>query len=473
MPRSTSSSPRRRGQALVFIMMALVILFFMVLWSADMHRFISVKDRSQNAGDAATLAAARWQATSLNLVGELNLLHVLALAAGDDRAVDLVTNTQARLCYTGPMTGFAASQQAAKLNGIPSNDEFTDFVRERASVVRKGYAGKFGTNSSAFEEPYANGWAEYAAMIDAVADDGVAAGADNAVFYTDYSGAHTLLDPGFYDAIAGHTWCWFHFHEPKLLTSYTSHTWWPALPAPIRPHYSNSEFYSLRLSPSRHALRHILREDALLPLADEAGHPVPADATNVWDRTDQVWYVYSGPEWGRWNSLDDPFPVKGHVREEYDYEGADAVAHVETSVERFSPGGNPTSETGDGVVWTAAGKPFGYLDPEGGLKTVPNAYGLVLPAFRDVRLMPIDASTGGSGGSFKMSWRRHISEHLGPYMKHGISACRGDCWYCRRLITWEQAEFRATGAEWLKKNSARCTVTTGGGGDHGGSQHAH
>ena len=100
----------RSGQAIAFVLMALVILFFVVLWSADLHRFISAKDRSQNAGDAATLAAARWQATSLNLMGELNLLHVLALAAQDETAVHLVTSTQARLCYTGPMTAFAASQ---------------------------------------------------------------------------------------------------------------------------------------------------------------------------------------------------------------------------------------------------------------------------------------------------------------------------------------------------------------------------
>lgn len=474
MPLSISSRPRRRGQALLFIMMALAILFFMVLWGADLHRFISVKDRSQNAGDAATLAAARWQATSLNLMGELNLLHVLALVANDDASVDLITNTQSRLCYTGPMTGFAASQQAAKLNGIPVNDAFTDFVRERSSIVRKGYAGTFGTGTSAFEEPYENAWAEYANMIDAVADEGIAAGPDNAVFYSDYSGSHTLLDEGFYNAIAGRTWCWFFFHAPRLLSSYTGYTWWPALPEPIHPHYSNSEFFSLRLSPTIRELHSIVREDVLHPIAEEAGHPFTRPTTNVWNRAGQMWFAYNGVEWGPWQSLDDPFPVEGDVRDEYNYEGADAVVRVETVVERFSPGRAPSGETGDGIVWTAAGKPFGYLEPEG-VKTIPNAYGLVIPAFRDVRLMPIDASTGGSGGSFKMSWRRHISEHLEPYVRGGISACRADCWYCRRLVTWENEAFRRTGATWLEKNSDRCKITPGGGGGggHGGSQHAH
>ncbi len=478
LPPSVGTRPAGvRGQAIVFLLMALVILFFVLLWSADLHRFISVKDRSQNAGDAATLAAARWQATSLNLMGELNLLHALALAAGDAAAVDLVTNTQARLCYTGPMTAFAAAQQAAKLNGIPVHDEFTDFVRERAAVVRTGYAGNFGSNASAFVEPYPGAWSEYAAMIDAVAADGVAAGADNAVFYTDASGAHTLLDTGFYDAIAGRIWCWFHFHAPKLLTSYTSPSWWDPLPNLPRPHYANSEFFSLRLSPSLRPLRAVVggHPDRLLGLAEDAGHPLPfpsAETNDYWNAESQVWYVYSGHEWGRWNTLDPPFPVKGHIRPEYDYEGADAVARVETSVERFTTGADGAGAGGDSVVWTAAGKPFGYLEPDGA-KVVPNAYGLVLPAFRDVRLMPIDAATGGAGGSFKMAWRRHITEHLPDYLRRGTAACRPNCWYCRQLIVWENPVFRKNGAEWLRKNSDRCTVTGGGPGDSGGTQHAH
>ena len=478
MRRSTSSSERRRrssGQTLLFLMMALAILFFVVLWTADLHRFVSVKDRSQNAGDAATLAAARWQATSLNLVGELNLLHILALAAGDAAAVDLVTGTQARLCYTGPMTGFAASQQAAKLNGIPVNDEFTSFTRERAAIVRLGYGGAFGTGATAFQEPYPGTWREYADMIESVAAEGIAAGADNAVFYTDFSGNHTLLDTGFYDAVAGRIWCWFHLHEPKLLSSYTTYAWWPDLPFLPRPHYANSEFYSLRLHPTQRTLRQTAPDEATLRgLAADAGHPLPATLSNAWDRAGQTWYAYSGAEWGRWDSLDDPFPVRGRVRTEYDYEGADAVARVETSVERFSPGApTPMGETGEGIVWTAAGKPFGYLEPEG-RRVVPNAYGLVLPAFRDVRLMPVDAATGGSGGSFRMAWRRHISEHLFPYLKHGTSACLPSCWYCRQLLVWERPEFRQAGVEWLRKYSDSCTVVPGGsGGDHGGSRHAH
>ena len=473
MPRSTCTDRRRRGQAVSFVLMALVILFFVFLWSADLHRVIAAKDDSQNAGDAAALAAARWQASSLNLMGELTLLHALALAAGDEAAVSLVTNTQARLCYTGPMTAACAAQQAAMLNGIPANDDFATFVRMRAAIVRKGYAATFGGAGSVFEEPYPGAWDEYAAMLDALADGGIAAGPDNAVFYTDVTGGHTLLDKGFYRAVAGQTWCWFHLHNPKLLEDYTGPSWWPPLPVLFRPNFANSEIFSLRLAPSWRALRSFGSERELEALADEAGHPLPlaGGMSNAWHRADQLWYVYDGPQWGHWDALDAPFPVTGKVRPEYDYEGADAVVRIETTLERFSP--EATGASGDAIVWTAAGKPFGYLDAEG-RRIPPNTYGLVLPAFRDIRLMPVDASTGGSGGSFDLRWREHLALHLFPYLKDGTSALHAGCYYCRQLVRWEDSEFRRKGVEWLKKNSGRCTVTPGGhGGDHGGSAHGH
>ena len=66
----------------------------------------------RDAGEAA-LAAARWQGATLNLVGELNLMHALALSAQDSAAVGAITNLQARLCFTGPLTALIAAQVAA------------------------------------------------------------------------------------------------------------------------------------------------------------------------------------------------------------------------------------------------------------------------------------------------------------------------------------------------------------------------
>ncbi len=469
MPRFTCADRRRQGQVISFVLMALVILFFVFLWSADLHRVIAAKDDSQNAGDAASLAAARWQATSLNLMGELNLLHAIALAAHDNSAVSLITNTQARLGFTGPMTALAAAQQAAMLNGVPANDEFTSFVRGHASTVRYGYTADIGNGKTLFKEPYANAWVEYSAMLNAVADGGVAAGPDNAVFFTDMTGNHPLLNREFYEAIAGKTWCWFHLNEPELLERYTGFSWWPPLPKPTYPNCSNSEFFSLRLSPTKRRLLSFGTKTDLAAEAADAGHPFPAiGMTNAWNRADQQWYVYSGPEWGSWDTLDSPFPVDGKVRPEYDYEGADVVVRIETTIERFAT----DASGGAAVVWTAAGKPFGYLDAEG-QRIRPNTYGLVLPAFRDIRLMPVDASTGGTSGGFDIKFRRHIEMHLTPYLRDGTSRLHGNCWFCRQLARWEHPGFRQIGIAWLKKNSGRCTVHAHGRGPGGGARHGH
>ena len=105
--------PVRSGQVAVFLLIALTALVFVLLFIVDLHSIVQRKNQAQNAGDAAALAAARWQGATLNLMGELNLLHVLALANGQPAAVDAITNMQARLCFTGPMTALFAAQIAA------------------------------------------------------------------------------------------------------------------------------------------------------------------------------------------------------------------------------------------------------------------------------------------------------------------------------------------------------------------------
>ena len=113
------------------------------------------------------------------------------------------------------------------------------------------------------------------------------------------------------------------------------------------------------------------------------------------------------------------------------------------------------------VVWTAAAKPFGYLNDH----DTPNSEILVLPAFHDVRLIPIDASSAPSGGSFNLAWREHIEGHLANdlinYMANGPQGVQGNgCWYCQQLVTWENQQFRASGLTWLSSNSWECTVSS-------------
>ena len=64
-PRAERVFSGRGGQAILFTAMALVILLFAALWMADVHRIVFVKDRSQNAGDAAALADLHLLADAL------------------------------------------------------------------------------------------------------------------------------------------------------------------------------------------------------------------------------------------------------------------------------------------------------------------------------------------------------------------------------------------------------------------------
>ena len=470
-------NPRRQGQTIIFLLMALTVLVFIFLWNVDLHRIVAAKSLSQNAGDAAALAAARWQGATLNLVGELNLMHALALSAQDSAAVGAITNLQARLCFTGPLTALIAAQVAAKNNRIYSREAFTQLLRAHADEVARYDA--IVANATLFPEPYPGAWDEYAGMLSAIAADGVAAAPDNARFFGDASGSHILRDPAFYDAVAGRIWCWFFLHHatrrdpPRtILDDFTDHTWWPALPSPNPPSFENSEIFGVGLVSHAVALERLVDREALL--AGAAQQQIDFDGyleTNVMPVVEN-WYFYHPSFWTSWDIMhpDGPeaFPVVGDVKPEYDYTGADAIVRLYAAAARLAPAASSRGMPHDDILWTAAAKPFGYLESDDDdLRLRPDAYGIVLPAFREVRLIPIDAASGGAGGAFDIAWRRHIDEHLPLYTSTGT--LDPDCRYCRLIGTFEDAAFRRQGIDWLLVNSDRCTLPSpGSGGSRGG-----
>jgi Flp pilus assembly protein TadG len=470
---------RKAGQALVFFLGVLVILVFVVLWNFDLHKILSVKATTQNAGDAAALAAARWQAISLNLMGDLNIMHAVALTSGDSDTASSITNIQARLCFTGPMTAFMASQQAAQNNGIYPNASFDELLKNHADAVRNDYTSRTRPDGTMlFPEPYAGCWREYADMLDLIAAEGVAAGPDNAVFYTDVAGNYILLRKDFYDAIAGKIWCWFFLNAPDLLDNYHNFfpCWWPALPDPAHRDYINSEIYSLCMERRTTRLSDFITADTATGFALNRGlgNSVSNDAMTV----DATWYCYDG-SWGPWDAIkpagDFPFPVTGELRPQYDYVGADAVVRIDADFDRLTPGSGGIT-TSDHSTWSAAAKPFGYLNEA----DKPTDLNIVLPAFKDIRLIPVDTASGPAGGSYDLEWRKHIEIHLPLYLKGGPGAIQGDadmlaCWYCQQLLVWENEEFRQEGVEWLKENNYLCTLPSGPGGGHrgGGSRRGH
>lgn len=451
------------GQTIIFFMMILVILVFVVLWNFDLHKILYVKSLTQNAGDAAAVMGSRWQGITLNLVGDLNIMHALAISMDDPETADAITNMQARLCFVGPMIAFAASQQAAKNNGIYSNDEFTQELRRHAAMVRNDYTEIVGPDGEMlFPEPYPDAWQEYADMLDAIASEGVAAGPDSVGYYGDFAGGHYLLMIDFYDAIAGRQWCWFYHNAPTLLEDYENFMpcWWDPLPDVPRREYANSEIFGLDLTRVTTALSGLTDYGTITDMADERG--IDAPGTNAMDIA-APWYCYGG-SWGAWEAMsvtgDDPFPLSGPVRPQYDYAGADVAVRIETVTGRLTPGPRG-SVVSNAITWTAAAKPFGYLNED----DLPTLCSLVLPAFRESRLIPIDASSASAGGGYNLAWRRHIEDHLPEYMENGPSS--SSCWYCRQLLTWENESFRESGVDWLAQYSYRCIVTSGGGGGGG------
>ncbi|MDA3926630.1 MAG: pilus assembly protein TadG-related protein [Kiritimatiellae bacterium] len=464
----------KSGQAIIFILLAMTTLIFFLLFNVDLHQIVRRKNQAQNAGDAATLAAARWQGASINLIGELNLMHIMALAEQNQAAVHAITNMQKRLCFTGPMTALFASQIAAKNNHIYVDDEMTSLIREHAATVRNQYSTMFN-GEMYYPEPWPGGWQDYANMLDQVAADGIAAGPDNASFYGDPQEGHPLFNKSFYEAVESQNWCWFYLNANSLLGNYNSYNDWPPLPEAIRDTYNDCEFFSLGLTPLAMEMQYLFDADALEKFFREAGFSdisyAMLSSTNVMESLEN-WFVYDSGIWGEWDLIqpDEGFPITGPVREQYNYAGADAVVRVNAEVERMTPGIGGDNQN-DSVVWTAASKPFGYLEIDGD-KTLPTAASnFVLPAFRDVRLIPVDAASGSNNSSADAEWVRHIRDHVYTYVETGPG--QSSCRYCKNLLIWESAVFRQTGIDWLALYCDTCQRSSGGGGRGGGSRRGH
>ncbi len=445
LPARRYSNKHRAGQTMVFMIVALLLIVFMVCWQFDVHKVISVKWRSQNAGDAAALAAARWQGMTLNIIGDLNIMKAAALSMDDADAVADIDAIQARLVFAGPMIALQAAQQAGKQNGVYVHGRFSERLLKHATDVREHYP-------QVFEELYPGCWDDYAGMLNAICVEGIAVAPDNMKIYDDVIGGHTLLDRAFYQAVAGQEWCWFKHNNLALLTDYHDFHYWPELPVVELTDVDNCEVFGLGLSRVHTRLLDIRGTgvtEILNSLIDSGSRPhlevgvISSEVASV----HSDWFVYN-QEWRSWNALqpegEDPFPVLGPPLPEYDYAGADAATRVYAQATRLAPG-----EASHTITWTGAAKPFGYLEDDEGGRVRPNSAGLVLPAFREVRLIPVDASSSPANGSFDLDWRDHVEIHLPAYMADGIGALEPGCWFCRALRIWEDPGFRRRGYDWL------------------------
>lgn len=457
---------KKHGQVILYLAFAILAVLFIALLHVDVWLAIAGKNKAQNGGDAAALAAAREQGKVLNAIGRYNLDHVRAGLNREYARIDTITNEQARLALLGPLDGLEAAQVAARANGLPEIEGMDDLLIQQAKAVRAYFMGRVSPVVAELVDPRLI--PQYCDRIEEIARAGIVAGPDNARFFA-FGGNHLLYNKNFYSAVAGRDWCWFFFNQMALLEGYRSwHDWGPPSGAKLRP-FRNSEIFDVGVTPVHTSLlEHLTPEDVQFLLKDNGyGNYAIEEIANCFTLTNRSerWYFYEPSEWGEWTLIDpdDHFPVYGHVKDVYNVFGASAVCRVEKPSKSVSVGGSDHTFT-----WSAAAKPFGVVhDPQRREQPVTFYDFFVLPGFTDVRLIPVDAASGGALTTADYNWVVHIRDHVPGYLEMGLAALR-NCWYCKVLRRWETAAYRQQGLLWLKFHSGSCKKPVGGHGGGGG-----
>lgn len=477
---------------MIFLVLVLTILTFVILWNMDLGNVVHLRMRSQNAADAAALAAAAWQGRSLNAVGELNLLLAATKILTDippgldgdaspEAAREAIAETQARILLLGPLIALEAAQQAARSNGIRNNGSATRFLVDHVRLLEEQYPEWLPGDMAGFDD-----WlGVYAEALEAITRQGIAAWPRNSRFFRTSlifsrpAAERYLASQGFYYAVAARDWCYL---EDLLYSGYADFTFWGEawLDESIEP---GSEILPL-------GVRFALFDDAVDALSGPDRQRLAAlMRRGIRERRSDVMetfpefpgsfrcavYARDGAQ-GRWHEWrpTHPNPV-GHAglvappRGEHDYAGSDAVFEVNASPEtmlrgrrdaravgwipapfrgdvRDSLGSLEDFAQGADVMASAAAKAIGSLNPPGGAARPPHAFGIVLPAFDRVALIPIAYASEGYG--LNAAWREHVVEHLPAYLSAGTAGLDSECWYCRQLALWEDPAFRQEGRNW-------------------------
>jgi len=496
-----------RGQTLIYLLTVMAMLMIMALWLFDMNTGITLRIRAQNAADGSALAAAQWQARSLNAIGEINLIKAINtlldnvppgtelqddLSSSDPSNAfkiiqDALDSLQARIEFVGPMLAMVAAQQSAKNNGIPDNELYTDAVREHADVVELTYSEFYSAPQWGDE-----GWvALYARMLRYQADEGIAAACDNVHFYYgDLSASpqawlYLLNSKAFYQAIASRNWC---FLEDLLMLPYEDYSYWGPI-TPLPQSTTGSEYFGLGLEFI--SSDNLVGAGGLSASQFEQLRPYfvqELEKRNLLLHTDWPqfvpkiqWAAHSDTSWSVWENADfyraslvaDPRPP-------YHYSGCDAVTAIrvrndlalaslavtngnwsswlvgkegQTAVETSVSHLQHLEESSElDVRSVAAAKPFGQL-PD--INEPAYTFRIVLPIYENVRLIPI--ALASESGNSDPEWLNHRLVHLpydGPsdsiaYTLLGPNSLPDDCFYCQQLKTWENAAFRQEGIDWL------------------------
>ncbi len=467
----TRRGSSRSGQVVLVLAFILVGLVFLFVLETDIFLAVRNKNRMENAGDAAALMAARWQGTALNLIGELNLLHLAAACEMNHSAVAGIVALQERLAVAGPLVGFWAANETAKRNGAATDAGMTEIVAAAAQAAQ-------GRASASWPEK----GSDYAGMLQAVAAAGVAAGADNANILpaVTVDGGHPLYDRTFYWAAESKNWpaiCRHAFrcdHAKATATLLSWPGWGEIPPATVSNDFVNSEFFSLGLARTSVSIPDSdgTVASALVTAAGKAGlgDIVTLEAverSHVLQDASQPWYVYDPGMWRGWRELDrggnSHFPLMGSVKTRYDVMGATAACRVRGTLPSLAE-----TATTNVFAWTAAAKPFGDEDGSRVMDAIPG-FPLVLPSFSFVRLIPLGGVGESNLGAADKEWLEHVRGHVPNQIR------QPGCRYCRILDSWDSPGYTREGGEYLLHHAHDevCEPPTSGSGPGGGTHYAH
>lgn len=458
----------KRGQIAIYLVAVILAVTVLVVMNVSIFLAVRSKNRAMNAGDAAALAVARYQGELLNQIGECNIAHLKAALEGDREKCDEIMERQRRICFLDPLDGILIGNAAAKRNGIDRNagEDMANILREHALEIKTVFANA----PELYPEPWEGAWDEYAEKMSLIVGnlgDEMVVGPDN-VEFADAWQSFPLLNKLFYEAIAGRNWCWFHFNGEWLFDRDSHNMPRPDFEDPSPR--ANSEVYSLHLEfrplpPIEGEMLQIIKKVA------ECEDYAITNAMSLLTDEGQEWAFFD-PMWHRWVEIDpfgeNEFPAVGPVKPEYDVRGCAAVCRVLNGFQDLVDDGEGS------VSWTAAAKPFGFVeDLQGEPAPVTAFMRFVTPAFDTARLVPIDSVGGMDLSTADVEWVEHIRKHLRAYFSTGPYSTGRDCFYCDQLRSWENPSFRATGKIWLKYHSGECIRPAGPGYGRGGSAHGH
>ncbi len=394
-PASPRRVPGRRGQTLIFMMMIMIILTFVAFSVYDTQHVVVQRVRSQNSSDSAALMGARWQLSSLNAIGEINLMKITTQIVtegptpfGDTEnrremwqpLFSALDKLQARIYLTGPMLGVLYAQQAAKLNGMHAVTSYANTFYDLAQFI-EAHIGDY-------PQYVYNPWLQffdanerqqllmdYAALCREIGDQGVAALPANAWGDDgdlDWSNAtpyaqQFLGNRAFYGAIAGQDWCFLRplIHPPI----YTDWTFWGPVTASVG--LDPFRFLNLQLSPQSDATFSAATKDtlngyiqaALASRGLEQNPNWPSFTTTNWPQfqypaladsyVNLNWAVYNSGWRRQWDPTLVAQLLTRDVKPQFNYssQNADSVWISQASANVTMAVANP-----DQTSWTAAGR---------------------------------------------------------------------------------------------------------------------